>query len=103
MSNDRKPIARITFRKDRQTYSLISIWPGKFPGTYSISRDKGTDKKPPIALFDALKAWGAGEGYLDVSIESERDYSGQGGGYDRASPNGSRSNDAFNDDDQMPF
>ena len=60
MSNDRKPIARITFRKDKQTYSLISIWPGKFPGTYSISRDKGTDKRPPIALFDALKAWGGG-------------------------------------------
>lgn len=78
MSNDRKPIAKLTLRKDNVTHSILTIWPGKFPGTYDISRDKERTNNsgkvfPAMGLFDALKAWGLGQGYLSISVESERE------------------------------
>lgn len=69
MSN--KPIMKLTFKRGETTHSVLSIWRGKFPGTYSISRDKGTDKYPPISLVDVIKAFAAGEGFVNVRVESE--------------------------------
>lgn len=92
MRNDRKPIAKLTFRKDNETYSILTIWPGKFPGTYDVSRDKertsGQGKLfPAMGLFDALKSWGMGVGFLSISVESEREPRSaeqkSGGQYDR--------------------
>ena len=73
--NTRRPIARLTLRRDKVTYSILTVWPGRFAGTYDISRDKTDEAKKRIAigLFDALKAWGSGDGYLSLSIESERE------------------------------
>lgn len=80
VSNDRRPIARLTLRRDRVTYGILSIWRGKFAGTYDISREKPSDKRQTIGLFDALKSWGLGEGFLSISIESEREpYQARGG------------------------
>lgn len=75
MNTQRKPIARLTFRRDKITYSILTVWPGKFPGTYDIARDKTDESRKRIAigLFDALKAWGNGDGYLSFSIESQRE------------------------------
>jgi hypothetical protein len=69
-----KPIIKMTFRRGETTHSVLSIWRGKFPGTYSVSRDKGTDKFPPISIIDVLKAFAAGEGFVNVSVESEREW-----------------------------
>jgi hypothetical protein len=68
-----KPILRVTYKRDDTTYSVLSVWPGKFPGTYSVSRDKGNDKYPAISIIDVLKAWAAGTGFVNVSVESERE------------------------------
>jgi hypothetical protein len=80
-----KPILRVTYRRDDTTYSVLSVWPGKFPGTYSVSRDKGSEKYPAISIVDVLKAWAAGTGFVNVSVESEREQKrpatpGDGGG-----------------------
>lgn len=74
MSN--RPIARLEFRAEKQTYSVLSIWRGKFAGGYDISRDKGTDKRPAISFGDAIRRWMTGDGYLAVWIESEREQRG---------------------------
>lgn len=94
MSEQRKPIARLTYRADKITYSILSIWPGKFAGTYDISRDKPSDRRQVIGLFDALKGWAKGVGYLSISIESERE--------PYAPKNTDTSTQSFVDDD-MPF
>ncbi len=71
MSN--KPIIRVTYKRGDTTYSVLSVWPGKFPGTYSVSRDKGTEKCPPISFVEVIKAWSGGDGFVNVSVESERE------------------------------
>jgi hypothetical protein len=73
------PIMRVTYWRDKVTYSVISIWPGKFPGTYSISRDKGTEKWPAISLVEVIKAFAAGDGFINVSVESQREQRSGGG------------------------
>ena len=77
---DRRPVMKLTAKIAGQSYSVLSVWKGNYAGTYSISRDKGTDKAPPLGLFDALKAWGKGEAYLNVSVESEREQRSDGHG-----------------------
>jgi hypothetical protein len=83
-----KPLIKMTFRRGETTHSVLSVWRGKFPGTYSISRDKGTDKYPPISIVDVIKAFAAGEGFVNVSVESEREQRGsssqRGGDYSDA-------------------
>lgn len=77
MSNEqRSALVRLSFRKDKQTFGILSIWPGKFAGLYDVSRDKDSVKYPTIGLFEALKSWGQGTGYLQLSIESEREQRG---------------------------
>ena len=100
MSNDRKPLARLSIRIDKQTHAIATIWPGKFPGTYDISRDKSTEKFPAMGLFDALKAWGGGTGYLGFSVESERER--RDGGAPRSGGYSAPSGGDFADDD-LPF
>jgi hypothetical protein len=84
MSSDRqRPVASLTFKKGDQGYSILSIWKGRFPGTYSISKDKGSDRFPSIGTFrDFLGAcascW-SGDGFLNLSIESGREQRGSGG------------------------
>lgn len=101
MSNDRRPIARLTYRKDRVTYSVLSIWPGSYPGTYSINRDKPHGDRQVMSLIDLIKAFAVGDGFVNLSIESQRerrdgggdqrreesrDYQGYGGGEGPADP-----------------
>jgi hypothetical protein len=69
-----KPLIKMSFKRGETTHSVLSIWRGKFPGTYSVSRDKGTEKFPPISIIDVLKAFAAGEGFVNVSVESEREW-----------------------------
>lgn len=73
MTEQRKPIARLTYRADKVTYGILAVWPGKFPGTYDISREKGSDKRQAISFGDALRKWTSGEGYLSFTIESQRE------------------------------
>lgn len=92
-----KPLMRVTYRRDGTNYSVISIWPGKFPGTYSISRDKGNDKYPAISIVDVIKAFAAGDGFVNVSVESEREQ--RGGSAPRSSDYG----DGGGTGDDLPF
>jgi hypothetical protein len=94
-----KPILRVTYRRDDTTYSVLSVWPGKFPGTYSVSRDKGSEKYPAISIIDVLKAWAAGTGFVNVSVESEREQRGS------SSQRGSDYSDAKDPmgDSEIPF
>lgn len=66
MSNDRVRIGRLSFkgRNDAKAKSILTVWRGS-NGGYSISKDKHSDQYPAIGLFEALKAWGTGEGFLD--------------------------------------
>lgn len=73
MNEQRKPIARLTYRADKVTYGILAVWPGKFPGTYDISREKGSDRRQAISFGDAVRKWTSGEGYLSFTIESQRD------------------------------
>jgi hypothetical protein len=96
MSNDRKPVARITFRKDRQKYAIATIWSSQFAGNYGFSFDKPSEKYPAIGLFEALKSLASGVGFIDISVESQREQRGSGGqrnyggdsSYDRPRGNG---------------
>jgi hypothetical protein len=99
----RKPIMRVTYKRDDTTYSVLSVWPGKFPGTYSISRDKGTEKWPAISLVEVIKAFAAGEGFVNVSVESQREQrdSGKRGGSPRSDY--SDASDPVEDSDDLPF
>jgi hypothetical protein len=105
MSSD-TVVARVSFTdKDRKRFDVLSVWSGRFKGSYSVRKAKGNDKYPSIGLFDALKAWGLGDGYIDVTIESQRERTPEqrsGGSYDRAP----RGNDDFGgggDDPEIPF
>ena len=93
-----KPVLSVTFKRGEQNYSVISVWPGKFPGTYSVSRDKGTEKYPAISLIEVIKAFAAGDGFVNVRVPSEADSRGRGGGY--SAPQGAGD---FDDSDQIPF
>ena len=73
MTEQRKPIARLSYRADKITYGILTVWPGKFPGTYDISREKGSDRRQAIGFGDALRKWTSGEGYLSFTIESQRE------------------------------
>jgi hypothetical protein len=66
VSNDRVRIGRLSFkgRGDTKARSILTVWRGS-NGGYSITKDKHTEQYPAIGLFEALKAWGQGEGYLD--------------------------------------
>ncbi len=94
MSN--KPIMRVTYKRDQTTYNVLSVWPGKFPGSYSIARDKPSEKYPTISIVDLLKAFANGEGFVNVSVESEREQRGS-----KLAGNDSGGGD-FGDDD-IPF
>lgn len=96
MSN--RPVMSVTFRRGEQNYSVLSVWPGKFAGTYSVSRDKGTDKYPAISLGDVIRAFIAGEGFVNVRVTSEAGRGGSGGGYSQP-----QSASDYGDDDQIPF
>lgn len=91
MSSNRRPVASLTCKIGDQNYSILSVWPGNYPGTYSISRDKGSEKYPSIGDFKAFlsacsSVWG-GNGFLNFSIESQREPRSpaqrSGGSYDR--------------------
>jgi hypothetical protein len=82
-----KPIVKLTFRRGETTHSVLSIWRGKFPGTYSVSRDRGTEKYPPISIIDVLEAFAAGEGFVNVSVESEREWGDSGKSKKTPEPN----------------
>jgi hypothetical protein len=71
MSDDRHCVARVTISKDKQKYNCISVWSTKFPGVYSLSRDKASDKYPAMGLVEAIKAFAAGEIFVDVRVEGE--------------------------------
>jgi hypothetical protein len=71
MSN-RKPVARLVFKtRDKQSFSILSIWRTDKGHGYSINRDKGSEKYPAIGLFEALKRWGQGDGYLTFWIDDD--------------------------------
>lgn len=69
MSNQK--IASVTVKRGDQNYSLITIWSGKYQGTYSISLDKGSEKYPPINFLEALKAFAARDCFVNLRIESQ--------------------------------
>jgi hypothetical protein len=98
--SDRRPIIRVTFKRGDQNYSVLSVWRGRFPGTYSVNRDKGTEKYPAISLVDVIKAFASGDGFVNVSVESERD---QRGGEQRNQPRRTEPADEFGDDSDIPF
>lgn len=104
MSN--RPILSVTYKRGEQNYSVISVWPGKFAGTYNVSRDKGTEKYPAISIIDVLKNFAKGDGFVNVRINSEADGgSRSSGGYggDRQESGGRDDyNDGFGGDD-LPF
>jgi hypothetical protein len=66
MSNDRECIGRLKLkmRNEQKAKSILSVWRGS-NGGYSITKDKDSEKYPAIGLFDALKAWGMGEAFID--------------------------------------
>ena len=71
--SDRKPICRLSVRKDKQTFNILTVWPGKFPGLYDINRDKPNGNYQTMSFGDALRAWSAGDAYLQLSWESQRE------------------------------
>jgi hypothetical protein len=97
-----KPIIKLTFRRGETTHSVLAIWRGKLPGTYSVSRDKGTEKYPPISIIDVLKAFAAGEGFVNVSVESEREWGDSGKPKKAPEPNRYQGGEAADDGD-IPF
>ena len=100
MSSDRKALVRFTFTKDRVKHGIMTVWSGNYPGTYSLSRDKGSDRFPAIGLFDALKSWGMGSGFIDISVESQRE---QRGGQDRPARGGEDFGSGGFGNDEVPF
>jgi hypothetical protein len=99
MTENRKPVARLSIRRDGTTFNILSIWPGKFPGTYDISREKPSDRRQVMSFGDALRAWSSGDGYLSISVEAQREpYQGNA----PAPRNSAPAPDDFGADD-MPF
>lgn len=95
MSN--RPILSITYKRGETTYSVLSVWPGRFPGTYSISRDKGSDKYPAISLVEVIKGFAAGDGFVNVRMAES------GGGRQEQSSGGGGAQDYRDFDDDVPF
>jgi len=95
-----RPILSVSYKRGDTTYSVISVWPGKFPGTYSISRDKGSDKYPPISLVEVIKGFAAGDGFVNVrtseSGSGRQEYGGGGASF-------GAHNDPNGFDDDVPF
>lgn len=101
MTEHRKHIARLTYRADKVTYGILTVWPGKFPGTYDISREKGSDKRQAISFGDALRKWTSGEGYLSFTIESQRERRDER--RDEPKHDGGGFGDGGFGDDDLPF
>lgn len=99
--SDNKPIAKLTLRRDNTTFAILTVWTGKFPGTYTIGKDKGSEQFPAIGLFDALKSWGQGNGFLNLKIMSESK-GGSSRSSNKPSDDYGGSDDGFDDDD-VPF
>ena len=96
--SERRPIINVNVKRGDKTYSLISIWKSeKLPGAYSVSLDKGSDRRPAMNLLEALKAFAARDAFIDVYVASESAQSRSGGNYDRPS----RSD--MDDPDEIPF
>lgn len=96
--SERRPIINVNVKRGDKTYSLISIWKSeKLPGAYSVSLDKGSDRRPAMNLLEALKAFAARDAFIDVYVASESVQSRSGGSYDRPS----RSD--MDDPDGIPF
>lgn len=98
MSN--RPILSVTYKRGETMYSVLSVWPGRYPGTYSVSRDKGTDKYPPISLVEVIKGFAAGDGFVNVRT------SDSGGGRQEQSSGGASfgaHNDRGDFSDDAPF
>lgn len=105
--NNRRPVLSVTFKLGEQNYSVISVWPGKFAGTYNVSRDKGSEKYPPMSIIDVLKSFARGEGFINVRVNSEaeggsRSSGGYGGDQRQESGGASAYDDGFGGDD-LPF
>lgn len=96
MSNQK--IASVTLKRGDQNYSLITVWAGKYPGTYSIALDKGSDKYPAANFLDALKWFAARECFVNLRIESQTEQRGSSPRSDRREP----ARDDFSDD-TIPF
>lgn len=65
MAQGDKKIGSLSYKQGETNYNVLSIWESaQYPGTYSISRDKDRDQYRAISLFDALKGFVAGTGYL---------------------------------------
>lgn len=94
----KRPVMRVTFKRDNVNYSVLSVWPGGFPGSYSVSRDKGTAQYPAISLGDVIRAFIAGDGYVNVSVESEREPRGSAPRQQQSS-----ASDYSDADDPLPF
>lgn len=88
-----RPILSVTFKLRETTYSVLSVWPGRYPGTYSVTRDRGTEKRPSISLIDVIKAFTNGEGFVNVRVHESRSQGGESGGFEDAA--------SFSDD--VPF
>lgn len=109
MSNEKIASITVKGKADGKNYSLITIWAGKFPGTYSVSLDNGTDKYPALDLLKAIKMFASKDAYVNVRVESEvdkpatkPDAGGRSDEYDRPSGNGTSGGGGFTDDD-IPF
>ena len=100
--SDRKPVLRVTYKRGEQRFSVLSVWPGKYPGTYSVSADKGNDEYPAIGLIDVIKAFVARDGFVNVSVEGQREQRSQGRPSHNQDGFGSAPSESF-DDDKIPF
>ncbi len=97
--SSRKPVIKITAadRETKEKFSLLSVWRGNFPGSYSLSLDKGSDKFPALGLLDAIKRFAAGSLYVNIVVESETEQNGSRPEPRREAPK----SDDF--DDNIPF
>lgn len=93
----RRPVLSVTYKRGDTTYSVIAVWPGKYPGTYSVSRDKGSEKYPPISLVEVIKGFAAGDGFVDVRMNES------GGGRQEQSRGRNDFTDGGGFEDDTPF
>jgi hypothetical protein len=104
MSNDRECVARLKckIRNEQKSRSVLSVWKSA-NGSYSIAKDKDSEKYPAIGLFEALKEWGLGNAFLDFwPADSQRSGGSSRGGGSSQSQGGSTSE--FGDDfGDLPF
>jgi hypothetical protein len=106
MANDRVRFGKLSFKgkNDPKAKSVLTVWKGA-NGGYSITKDKHSDQWPAIGLFDALKSWGMGEGYLDFWLADQprqtstpRPQTTQGPRADREMDRDFAAEDEFTDD-----